>query len=468
MANQASDGGAVSVTAARSSNSPDVRIMGLALSNNFASGENSGFGNGGAVLVRGARLVIQCSYLSGNRARADGGSCWLSLGGLSISSSSLSNSSAGASGGALLVEDSLSTVTVVFSTFAANIASNGGAISLRNCSGAVLLSDSIFDRNAALQGSGGALSVLHASGGLKLVLCKLLNNRAWIDGSALYLSTVLEAAQDPKFTPSWVQSDYVEQDLQNGNTSPYAIQNCSILSNSAVNGNGAIALSGNARMVLDATTFVKNQAQSGGAFYCQKNSSANMSSVIFQGNFVNNYGGAVHVQDNCAIGLVKSDFFSNSAGTCGGALSLNSTNPVTAGGYVHITLNSADRSGGGICILVRNSVQSPLCHSRTSTYPMMFSLQRNAQVLIELNSAKGQGGAIFYSCIQPGTAAVQIWSSQNLNMSTSSYSRRELETIHLSPKKESSESRRSVHFGNFDIVHPSHHSEHKSRYNILS
>ena len=413
---------------ASGSAAPDVRLVGLALSGNSATGEASGLGNGGAVLVRGSRLAVLCGFLSGNRARADGGACWLSLGGLVVASSSFSNCSAGGSGGALLVEDSPSNLTVTLSSFAANVAANGGGISLRSCSGAVLLSGVVLDGNAALQGSGGGASVLYASGALRLELCRLSNNRAWMDGSALYLSTVLEAAQDPKFIPSWVQLGYVETELPSGNDVPYAIRNCTVASNSAANGNGAIALSGMARMVLDATSFTKNQARSGGAFFCRQNSSANLSSVLFQSNSAD-YGGAVHAQDSCLIGLAGSELVSNSAGVCGGALSLNSTNPVTASGLVHITLNSADRSGGGVCVLVRETAQSPLCHSRAGVHPVMFSLRPNALVRIELNSAKGQGGAIYFSCVTPGSAALQVWSSQNLTLSPPSSSRRGLPGI---------------------------------------
>jgi predicted outer membrane repeat protein len=443
--NQASDGGAVYVSSSADS-APTVRLTGQSLSDNFASGAESGLGNGGAVLVSGAGLAMQCCVLSGNRARADGGSCWVSQGGLSVASSSLTNSSAGGSGGALLAADTPSNVTVSQSSVAGNVASNGGGVFLRNCSGAVLLSRLTVERNVAVKGNGGGLSVLFASGALRLEYCTLSNNRALFEGAALYLSSTLEAAQDPKFIQSWVRVDYMQMDLPSGNALPYVIQNCSFVSNTALNGNGAIALSGRARMIVDSTGFVGNRAQSGGAFFCRHQAEANLSSVSFQRNSAN-YGGAIHVQDDCWVGLAGSELVSNSAGVCGGALSLNSTRPVTAGGVVRVMSNSAEQSGGALCIIAKENYTSEVCHRSASAHPIMIQLWPKALVQFQLNSAKGGGGAVFLACVQPGNATLQIWAAQSLNRSSSSGSRRLLQQSGRLPTRDASVSSFFEHDG---------------------
>ncbi len=49
------------------------------------------------------------------------------------------------------------------------------------------------------------------------------------------------------------------------------------------------------------------------------------------------------------------------------------------------------------------------------------------QAEFELNSARGQGGAFFLSCVKPGNATQMAWSAQYLNNSMFSTSRRLLQ-----------------------------------------
>ncbi len=369
-------------------------------------------------------LAVGCCSFDGNKARADGGACWASRSGLAVASSSFSNSSAGASGGAVLLEDSPSNVSVVLTALAGNRARNGGALFLRNCSGArLLLSGVDFESNAAVEGSGGAVSALYVSGELQFLGCTFSSNKAFIHGGAIYISTVLESAQDPKYRPSWVQEDYVQKDIVGGNTRPYLIRNCALRSNSAVTGNGAVALSGFARLAMEGVSFLENRAQSGGALWCSQKTAVNMSAGSFQGNAAR-FGGAFHTQDDCSLSVASTTMTSNTASECGGALSLNSTRPLIASGLIRALANSADRSGGAGCILLKRNVSSSECHDLLSQYPLMIALGYNAILKVESNTAKGQGGAFYLSCVKPGLATRQVWYAQNLSSTSTSSLRR--------------------------------------------
>ena len=426
--NQASDGGAVSVTSSGAS-APALLLFSLSLSGNFASGVKSGLGNGGAVLASGVSFLgIDCCSFVNNRARVDGGSCWVSQSGLSVSSTAVSNSSTGSSGGGFLVADTSANVTVALSTITNNLAQDGGAIFLRNCSGSVTLSQLLLEGNMAMQGNGGAVGMLYVSGLVRLQHSTLSRNKAFGNGAAVYISTVLEAGQDPQYEPGWVQPNYVQPSLPTGNVIPYLIQNCSVLSNTALFGNGSVALSGQVRIALSATQFAGNQALSGGALWCRQNVSVNVSGSSFQDNTAS-FGGAAHVQDSCRLGLAGSDLVSNRATTCGGALCLNSTQPLYASGLLHATSNSADKSGGAVCVLLQSNASLPQCHPNLGLYGGMIALLPNSLFKFELNTASGQGGAIFLSCVKPGSATMRIWSSQNLNLSSAPGSRRVVQSF---------------------------------------
>ena len=398
------------------SQAPSVQLRGISAAENLASGDTSGLGDGGAIHAKNLQtLAIHCCSFHGNKARADGGACWVSRSGLTVTSSSFSNSSAGESGGALLVEDSPSNVSVELATLGGNRARNGGALFLRNCSGAMLRFSGVdFVRNAAMDGSGGAVDALYVSGELRFLKCNFESNTAYVNGGALYVSTVLESAQDPRYKPSWVQSDYAQVNLAGGNARPYVIRNCTVRSNTAVTGNGSVALSGSTVMVIEDIAFEGNHAQSGGALWCSQNTAVNVSYGSFQGNAAR-FGGAMHVQDNCMLSLASTTMNSNTASECGGALSLNSTQPLFASGLIRAESNTADRSGGAGCILLKSEASPSECHGLLGTYPLMIAQGHNSILKVESNSAKGQGGGFFLSCVKPGDATRQVWLAQNLS-----------------------------------------------------
>ncbi len=172
-------------------------------------------------------------------------------------------------------------------------------------------------------------------------------------------------------------------------------------------------------MVMEDVAFEGNRAQSGGALWCSQDTAANVSTGSFQGNAAR-FGGAIHTQDNCMLSLASTTMAANSASECGGALSLNSTQPLFASGLIRAVSNTADRSGGAGCILLKRDALSPDCHELLGKYPLMIAQGYNAVLKVESNTAKGQGGAFFLSCVKPGYATRKVWFSQNSSSTSAS------------------------------------------------
>jgi predicted outer membrane repeat protein len=265
---------------------------------------NCATGRGGALYLLDSTLSMHNSAAHANTASDTGGAVATSSGTALIQSCIFTQNSATLAGGAIEVTSNINSSSAVLqlvaSEFAGNTAQAGGAVAASE-SAHMHISSANFSRNAAVNGSGGALfltnatAVVHAcrfventaqeaGGGLlvqqhsssHIVDCGLHGNVAVAGGGlAAFVDTEVHVA-GTNFTQNWARRGSIPPD-----------SNLSL--------GGAIAARGSVLTAKQVNLF-DNHAVTGGAIYSSNNSYFSLVSSNMAGNVAGGDGGALFVE----------------------------------------------------------------------------------------------------------------------------------------------------------------------------
>ncbi|HEX5688570.1 MAG TPA: choice-of-anchor Q domain-containing protein, partial [Roseiflexaceae bacterium] len=284
----------------------------------------------------GARLTLRNIVLADGLSGGDGGAISTGLGSeVSIEHSTIRNSKALASGGAIV---SYGPLTIVDSVLEDNQALNGGALYPRWTGADTKIVNSVLRNNQATDtanGWGGA--ILSWDGALVRIQGSDISNNHAQFGGAIYnfANSVL-----------WIENKSRLHDNSAGyggalyNNSVAALQDVAISNNAAGSGGGVL---NNDSLTLNLVTLAGNTATGyGGGLYTNQGTATLNAVVISVGSA--GYGGGIFSTGNGLVLLADSTVSGNSAGNGGGISNDNSTLTLSAS---TISGNSAD-SGGGL------------------------------------------------------------------------------------------------------------------------
>lgn len=330
------------------SNASKLDITNTAFNNNSASGNyqnNSGYGNGGAVVTNGETTITDSSF-SGNNALSWGGAVF--QGGdnkkLTVSNSSFIGNTAAAAGGIVTSGEA----TISGSNFDSNVARNGfgGAIYNNSSQGSGLtVSDTDFSRNTALRGGaifGNEKAKTSVSGGV--FSGNSVSGRKDKDGNLLYgqggaIFTNRES-DELKVTGAIFDGNSAENEggaIWSGNKTE--VEN-SLFQNNSTTGTAFTA---------DNPNYQKD-AEGGGAIFVGSNSKASVKNSDFLGNSSSTVGGAIATRSNAednhsSLTVEGSNFSGNSAVANGGAIATYLDSTITDSSFAG---NSSGAKGGAI------------------------------------------------------------------------------------------------------------------------
>lgn len=351
---------------------------------------NSASGSGGAINLSGAlQGNIDYSFFWTNQAAGGSG------GGINASSirgnisggSAFIGNSASTSGGGINAGSISGDITL--GTFSTNTAgSSGGAINTGSLSGSIATSS--FTSNSAGTDGGAIKSTVLSS---SIRASSFSSNKATGSGGGIHAGSLSGSMSSTSFTSNTAGADggAIHAAAFSG-----SIQAGSFTNNSAGARGGAIY---GLPSLMDGTIFSGNSAADGGAIY-GVGSGGQIRTATFSENKATGSGGAIALTPGLPLTIQTTQFYSNTAGTDGGAIyglpSLidNSAflgNGAANGGALYGT------SGGSM--QVRNSI----FNSNTATADggaMYFSqgvpiTLHNTQLFS--NSAGGLGGGIYFN-----------------------------------------------------------------------
>ncbi len=355
-----------------------VLLVGVTVTNNTASGNDSTEGGGG-LFNNSGNLTIQTNTLiknnSANGANGSGGGIYNNIGGtLSVSDSEISDNIASSYGGA--IEDYSSSngndTTVemfnvdILNNSLTNTTSNGGGIHMSG-EGYIQVSESNISGNIAGVNGGG---IYNGLGNLHLINTLVENNTAngndsnnggggiYNDGGLVTLETETS----------------IENNLANGNLA---------------SGGGLYSQGG--EITVDYSSFRNNTAQQkGGAVWMDENTILNSTFATFDGNLTNNdAGGAiyndkgeVHIEattisrnespisggglynEDGIVELLRSTLAENNSGDHGGAIYNNGDLNMNA---VTIAYNTSTNNGGGVMSNTTANIKNSIISDNTAS-----------------------------------------------------------------------------------------------------
>jgi CSLREA domain-containing protein len=222
------------------------------------------------------------------------------------------------SGGGVFVRGG-ATVTITGSTILRNQASGlGGGI--RNL-GNLVITDSAFTENRSQTSQGGAIHS-SANGSLEIINSSFENNFAHISGGGIFLQSTTSIEN------VITGGDFFENEVGTYGGAIYNSSNCNLeISDSIlegnVSGNYGGGISNLGAIDVMTTTFIGNNAVSGGGMYVGSSSTQTaITSSTFTVNIANNYGGAI--SSHGSILISTSQFTGNQAENYyGGAINLS-------------------------------------------------------------------------------------------------------------------------------------------------
>ncbi|WP_188118152.1 Ig-like domain repeat protein, partial [Methanobrevibacter millerae] len=239
-----------------------------------------------------------------------------------------------------------SNATVVNSTFSNNRAFEGGAINVESSSGNTRVTNSSFSYNVATS-AGGALNVEGSS--VTLNYTDFYYNRA-SNGGALFVG-------GEGITNYVYYSKFVGNNASNGNggaidwvASAGHIIYSNFTENFARYG-GGVYLNGNSRdSNIDHAIFDNNRATVNGGAIDWNATGGNLTNTLFKNNYAAAYGAALCREANSTGGFgYNNSFIANSAGIAGAALGWLEAKGIKIDHYTFIN-NSAGKSGGAIYV----------------------------------------------------------------------------------------------------------------------
>ena len=351
----------------------------------------TGTGKGGAIVLHQSLLtVVNCSFKE-NRASAGAVIFSQYQSEINISNSFFIGNKANVSGGVLYGEGSNSfTVTVEFSEFDSNIASQSGGIfflreynsSLEQSNaltgraiktkleGSIFVTNSMFQNNQASQGS-----ILNAetSYDIEISNSSFLSNTSPVGG-------VVYAAGGS--TVSVASSDFRNNGMA--------------MNGQGTSQGGVISITQSSITVTD-STFMGNTAKEGGAFNFMQVAAALISNNHFSNNFGQEAGGVLF-DINSTIDIRHCEIVDNGAQNHGGALLLNSS-------FIELTSNEfysnrATVSSGAVYLLSGTIIDINNSYSKNTAYYggahfVWYSIMEIQFSSFTGNLANDSGGAIF-------------------------------------------------------------------------
>lgn len=322
-------------------------------------------GNGGLLLLQGnTSLSTSDVVFDGGRALA-GGCVAVEGTSLSLNNTSFSDCHASSgNGGAVLATglDGLSSIAVSGVAFSGcSSAANGGALALQKGTAATVAPTgqigAAFTSNQAVGQGGGFFTT--GLGALTLTSANLSQNSA-LEGGAGYVDA----------TPFQTQSGLTVLDNQATEKGGgfYVAPNVSativgtfsrnIATTSGLGGALFLDTGSTTNVVSGAALGPNNSAQSGGAIYCQ-GTSLTISSATFTNNgtfpavastLFATLGGALSIQDPCALQVTNSSFTSNRSTGSGGALYIDAPSSSLSFASSLFVSNQATTAGGAVAL----------------------------------------------------------------------------------------------------------------------
>lgn len=171
--------------------------------------------------------------------------------------------------------------------------------------------NSFFFRNIA-GGSGGGINIWQYNQNLLVKNCVFEGNEAGYGGGAIRQT---EISNDRTVIDGSVFTDNLCKEVSGGALSLQKgenaeIKNCVFIGNSALNGNsgGAVGIgSGSTNFLIKNSTFTKNYAYQGGAFFSDSSRYVYIVGSTFNENFATNSAGAIYIKDDHTnFGLIDS------------------------------------------------------------------------------------------------------------------------------------------------------------------
>ncbi len=313
------------------------------------SGNSSGDSGGGIANKNGADASFTSCTISSNSCSKDGGGAHITNGcNGSFSGCDFQSNHAGDDGGGACVElgnpnsdDTGSSPSFTNCTFTSNTAvEDGGGANNKGTDTDPSYSGCTFTNNAASD-DGGAMAWKDGSAGT-IGSCVFNGNTATNNGGAVFCS------RGDNDTPPHIDQPPLP-----------SFSSCTFKSNTAGQDGGAVHCKQDGTdPTFESCDFVReagqswaNQADRGGAVFCEEQSGPSFSSCLFEYNrAASTDGGAVYCRDNGTTPALSScEFYHNRASDDGGALCFNDS----ADGSVTsctIEYNTAVADGGGIQI----------------------------------------------------------------------------------------------------------------------
>ena len=291
-----------------------------------SGGSARAFGTSGATSLTLQNMTIQNGNVTGG---SRGGAVYNAPAAfLYLQDVTLQNNQASGSGGAISSDGNMVAERVTFDN---NNAPDGGAVSITT-DVAATFTDSTFTNNTAST-LGGAIYAVGGSITMSASNSTFSNNDAGFEGGAINLETSGTFTIDGStFTSN--TTDGFGAAIMNNSNSDLVVQNTKFESNSAVESGGAIANWNSASLTIEDSYFLANNANSagtsqggGGAIRNNSGATATILRSLFEGNTVNDDGGAISQMPTGGSIMVSNSTFTGNQATVGGGL--HSTGPVT-------------------------------------------------------------------------------------------------------------------------------------------
>lgn len=324
---------------------------------------------GGAVfLLKQSNIIIMNSSIINNEAGACGGGLFTDSSVSIIHNSNFSKNSAGNEGGGIFAD--LSTITINNTFFGGNSADKSGGVIYADLRSTVTVNNTHFNSNTA----GATGGVAHANLNSTIIAenSMIHNNTASYYGGFVYADTVI-----------------------------ITIRNCFFGSNSASIGGGILFTVNSIGVHIDNNSFTDSKAGYGGVIYIFTSENIIVNNSHFENNQARQEGGAIYASLRSKLIVYNSLFIDNEAKNHGGVLSAFHQCNISFTNYCRF-LNNAAHDGGVASMEESNlsDVNSEYSHNRANDNGgVIYANEGNVQITASNftnNSAENSGG-VFYS-----------------------------------------------------------------------
>ncbi|MBO7725090.1 MAG: hypothetical protein J6S40_01350, partial [Thermoguttaceae bacterium] len=375
-----SNGGAVYLNTASDSVITDSTFTGNTVTGSNADGTT---GNGGAIDSDGGNLTIDGGSFSGNTASENGGAVYVSQDLLTVENVTFTSNSSVKDGGAIYGDDN-AVLHLTDATFTLNSASSdGGAVR-----GVGTVDESMFDRNTAANGEGGAIysegSKKNASSGSSVpaptgndtpvVKSLRVSNSTFIsnsaeNGGAINTDSVNLTVISSSFTTNSTSESGGAIQLHKGSAT---VRHSNFTQNTAKNANNHAAHGGaiynsESSLTVVGSTFTKNESYYGGAISGQVNAEAsifteNKAVTVTDQDVTTGNGGAIY-----GNGTFRSCTFTSNTANNGGAYFCLVVDTQDYIDDCTFTANGATVYGGAVCGVKVHATNSSFSQNTAGT-----------------------------------------------------------------------------------------------------